>query len=688
MVGIIPLDRCGASGMRGGLVSAFDENPRCHQERGCAPRLEIIEKESRGRVHMFFARKTEKSGSSSSRRWFFSRRKPSPDVIEPILEESDDQSYRDQPNQDGMKELIVVAEATNDEGMSNARTDFVSNFETYERMKDLEATNQVFEQRDGHVQQAEVASTRDTPRKVLPAFRADGKTERRHRFGEYVYRKGLISMDALHAASLEQEVTGQRLGQILVADGFLSDKDRVEAILEIEHSRISQEKVSRTRIPVSLLAEHSIMIAAEQEDRIFVASSNDERLVRMVVAEYYPEKQIEFVAYDASQQSRFIAAMRKMATMDDAGNSEELMLDRIIYQALADGVSDIHIFPHARSYSIFYRTDGVNRLKHKGKLTEYQVLIAKIKDRAAMDLAERRKPQDGGFQIEYTGRMIDLRVATLPVADGGEKCVIRLLDSDRVQPSLEKLGISEVTKWRKGLKHQFGLCIICGPTGSGKTTTLNASVREMDRFGKSIYTIEDPVEYRIPYVAQVAVNNQVDLTFANAIRAFMRADPDVMIVGEVRDHETAINAIKAAETGHLVIATLHTGSIIGAISRLKELGIEPHELRYLLRAVMVQTLIRKICPECRNEDHRKFECKTCEGVGYKGRTVASECEYFETPEDVQAIIPEAGKEIDMTWTTKEEDAVGKMYAGITDRAELDRVFGPAIERFLREEDRS
>lgn len=530
------------------------------------------------------------------------------------------------------------------------------------------------------------AADRDLPaerKPTVPAFRADN--EKRHRFGEYVYRKGLISKDALYAASLEQAVTGAKIGQILVANGFLTDKDRVEAILATEHSRIAQEKVTRCRIPVDILSEYNIMISAEQDDRIYVATCESERSVRLIVAEYYPNKHIEFVAFDASAMNVFLSSMRKMSSIDDPANLEELMLDRIVYNALGEGASDIHIIPRATSYSVFYRKDGVRRLIHTGNLTEYQVLIAKIKDKAAMDLAERRKPQDGGFQMEYASKMIDLRIATIPVVDGHEICIVRLLDSDRVQPSLEKLGISEVTKWRKGIRHQFGLCLICGPTGSGKTTTLNASVREMDRFGKAIYSIEDPVEYRIPFVAQVAVNKQVDLDFANAIRAFMRADPDVMIVGEVRDRETAANALKAAETGHLVIATLHTGSIVGAITRLKELGIEPYELRYLVRAIMVQTLIRTLCKTCGGREPERHECHECNGSGYRGRTVVSECEYFEGPDDVQKIIPEANKHIEETWVPKEKDAVEKMYAGLTDFAELDRVFGPSIERFLRKE---
>jgi type II secretory ATPase GspE/PulE/Tfp pilus assembly ATPase PilB-like protein len=541
---------------------------------------------------------------------------------------------------------------------------------------------------DGGKADGDAPTGEDIP--LLAAYRADGRNETNHRFGSYLLKKGLISKDALHAASLEQAVTNEKMGKILVTTGFLADKDRIEAVLHIEHSRIAQEKVARCLIPVDILEQYSILVAAEQDEIIYVATCEPQRVVARVVAEYYPSKRIEFVSYHAGAMNSFLASMRKMSSIDDPANSEELMLDRIIYNALSLGASDIHIIPRATSYSILYRQDGVRNLIHTGNLTEYQVLIAKIKDKAAMDLAERRKPQDGGFQIEYASRMIDLRIATIPVADGAENCIIRLLDSDRVQPSLEKLGVSEVTKWRKGFRNQFGLCLICGPTGSGKTTTLNASVKEMDRFAKAIYTIEDPVEYRIPYVAQVAVNNQVGLDFASAIRAFMRADPDTIIVGEVRDKETAANALKAADTGHLVIATLHTGSIVGAVTRLKELGIAPRDLKYLLRSVMVQTLVRTTCKTCggSGETSQGVACHNCGGSGYKGRTVVSECEYFETPEDVQRVIPEDDKIIHETWTTKEQDAVNKMYAGLTDMRELDRVFGPSIERFLRKEDRS
>jgi general secretion pathway protein E len=501
---------------------------------------------------------------------------------------------------------------------------------------------------------------------------------RRHRLGEYFLMKGLITPEILDAASREQEVTGDRIGQILVANGFLRDKDRVEGILEVSSERIAQEKVSKSRIPADILDAENILISAETDEVLYVSTPNDERQVRYQIERYYPEKKIQFVSYLPTEMNSFISQMKRTSDIDDAAGSPETMLDRILYRALDEGASDIHVEPRRKSYTAMFRIDGVRRIVHEGPLDEFQTMTAQIKDRSKMDLAERRRPQDGGFQFEHLGKLIDMRVATVPVSDG-EKCVLRVLDPDRVQPNLVDLGITRADLWKKGTSHQTGLCLICGPTGSGKTTTLNATIKEMARFQKAIYTVEDPVEYRIPYVGQVSVNQAVGLDFAYATRNFMRADPDIIVLGEVRDEETARNAIKAADTGHLVLATLHTGSIEGSVSRLRDLGVEPKELRYLLRAVLVQTLVRKVCPECGGA-----RCESC-GDGYSGRSVVSECEYFAGPEDVDRVILDRDSDVKRTWKTMGEDAVDKMRAGITDLRELDRVFGAGVSRYLEEE---
>lgn len=516
-------------------------------------------------------------------------------------------------------------------------------------------------------------------------YRPDGTEMSQHRFGQYLLEKGLVTLTQLDAASREQSVTGARIGQILVSNGLLSDEERVRAILATSSERISQEHVVRSKIPVQLLEEMQIIISAETEGTLYVSTGSEEWRVRDIIAEYYgPNMKVEFVSFDPNRLAGFISQMNRTAHVVTASAAKENMFNRILYRALGDGASDIHIIPRRSSYSIMFRILGVRRIIHEGPLDEYNTMLAQVKDRSSMDLAEKRKPQDGGFNIEYAGKGIDFRVATNPTTEG-EVVVLRVLDPDRVHPSLDQLGITDITKWRKGFHQQHGLCLICGPTGSGKTTTLNSSIREIDRFEKSIYTIEDPVEYRIPYVTQVSVNLSVGLTFANAIRAFMRSDPDVIVLGEVRDDDTARNMIKAADTGHLVLATLHTGSIVGAVSRLRDLGVPPRELRYLLRSVLVQTLVRTLCTACNGtgEEHDGRVCRACNGARYAGRTVVSECEYFEDPTEVDNIINSTEKDVKRTWPTMAEDAIKKMDAGLTDEYELTRVFGAAIEPYLR-----
>lgn len=526
-----------------------------------------------------------------------------------------------------------------------------------------------------------------TPKPELkPIFRSDGKEVNVGRLGRFIHNRKQVNGDALDAAYRMQEVTGKPIGQILVANGFLTDKQRVEAILAVEESRISQEQVSRSRIPVTILDQYSIIISAEHDETIFVASPHPEVMIEPIIAEYYSEKKIEFVSYDPSAMSRFITSMRRSASVEDIRETKETMLDRIVYKALEGNASDIHVEPLADCYAVQFRIDGVTRIIHMGALDEYHTVMAQVKDKATIDIAEKRKSQDGSYQIEYNGKMIDLRVSTVPVQTG-EHVTIRVLDSDRVHPNLDTLGITQIAKWRKGFKQRSGLCVIAGATGSGKTTTLNSSLREIDRFGKRIYSIEDPVEYRVPFVSQVSTNLAVGLDFAAAIKAFMRNDPDVIILGEVRDAETARNAIKAADTGHLVLITLHTSSIMSTISRMKDLGIDPREIRYMLRAILVQHLVPKICTHCHGVD--SDHCRVCGGNRYVGRTVASECEYFESVKDVDRLLDARNGDIpddERPWISMAEDAVNQMRQGITDVPGLERTFGSEIYRFLNEEE--
>ena len=477
--------------------------------------------------------------------------------------------------------------------------------------------------------------------------------------GDYLLSKNLISPDKLNAALSEQSITGEKLGIILVRNGFIRKKDLITSILDTRPDHITSESIYITNIPNELFFDNKAMIVAETSTTVYIACLTDEAVTEEAFKPYFPSRTIEFVNADLDQIDAYVDSL---VNKDDADYS---LSDYILRRAFFENASDIHIMPKSNSYTIFYRLLGVRYIVHEGTLEEYQILTSRIKDMSRMDISERRLPQDGGFSMELNGKMVDLRVSSTPTVNG-ETIVIRLLDPDKVQPTLEGLGISNVDLWRTGVSRDSGLCLICGITGSGKTTTLNATVKEMDRFGMAIYTLEDPVEYRIPYVNQVNINQILNLDFSRGVKSLMRMDPDVIIVGEIRDLETAQNAIKAAETGHLVIGTLHTGTIKGAIARLKNLGVPAYELTPLIRAVLVQKLVRTVCSSCFGKG-----CSSCSNIGYSGRTIVSECNYFKTEEEVNRLV--AGE---MWWPSMLEDAILKAEDGITSEEEVKRTFGP------------
>jgi len=479
---------------------------------------------------------------------------------------------------------------------------------------------------------------------------------------EYLKSKGYLSEAMVQACLAEQQITGEKFSLILTRNGFITRKLLIEAILAVNPTGILGEQHYTSLIPAEVLIRTRTMVVAETTTKIFLATLESERQVRIELEPYVRGLEINFVPLNHDQLEDYLSEVSRFA--EDDNN----LVERLLRTALQENCSDVHIVPRYNTYSVFYRHLGVRHLAHEGSLEEYNTLCARIKDLSRMDLAERRVPQDGGFQIEHEGKVVDLRVATVPTANS-EQIVIRILDPDRVQPKLDGLGITNLKAWRKGVSRPEGLCLICGPTGSGKTTTLNASIKEMDRFGRAIYTIEDPVEYRLAFTGQVNINPAVGLDFARAVRAFMRADPDVIVVGEVRDSETARNAVKAAETGHLVLATLHTGSIYGSVQRLRDLGVPQHELRYLLRTVLVQRLVRTICRQCTGKG-----CTACFRTGYAGRTVVSECVYF--PGEKQVTDMFEGK---TWWPSMLEDAVHKANSGITTKEEVIRIFGAEAE---------
>ncbi len=491
-------------------------------------------------------------------------------------------------------------------------------------------------------------------------MRLDPPTAVREELAAYLLDRGLVSRSILDAALAEQRVTGEPLGSILVRNGFVARADLMEAQTRHEAAAHTPEPVAATPVPLRLLEKHAIIVTGETADSVYVATLHEEMIAARVVAKHYPGKRVRFVAFVPDHFDDFLDRVRR----GEGNSSDPEGVETLLTQATQAGASDIHIVPRRKTYSVFFRVNGVRQLMHEGSLDHYATITAQIKDRAAMDLAERRIPQEGRFDLEIRGRSIDLRVATVPSVDG-EILVLRVLDAERIQPILDGLGITRVAEWRRAVDQRHGLCLICGPTGSGKTTTLTATVREIDRIGKAVYSIEDPVEYRVAYAGQVSVNPTVNMDFAQVVRAFMRADPDVIVLGEIRDEETAKIAVRAADTGHMVLSTLHTGSILGAIDRLRHLGVTAHDIKNLLRCVLVQSLIRTVCTVCHGAG-----CESCLDSGYAGRTVVSECARF----DGAASIINAAKG-QRSWPTMLQDAIAKFHAGQTTGAEIRRVFG-------------
>ncbi len=386
---------------------------------------------------------------------------------------------------------------------------------------------------------------------------------------------------------------------------------------------------------------------------------------------------------DLSRMMQELPAVEDL--LESAGDAPIIrMLNALLTQAARDGASDIHIEPYERTSSVRFRIDGTLREVVQPNRALHAALISRLKIMADLDIAEKRLPQDGRISLRIGTRAVDVRVSTLPSAHG-ERAVLRLLDKTESKLTLEAVGMQGDTlaRFEHLIGQPHGIILVTGPTGSGKTTTLNAALSRLDASRSNIMTVEDPIEYELHGVGQTQVNAKIELTFAKALRAILRQDPDVIMIGEIRDFETAQIAIQASLTGHLVLATLHTNDSVSAVTRLTDMGVEPFLLSSSLLGVLAQRLVRRLCPVCAvqsatGDEAQPAGCDTCGQTGYQGRTGIFEL--LVADDTVRSLIHSRAPESQLFVAAERgglrsmrEDGERLVKAGVSSRAELLRV---------------
>nr|ADD93370.1 general secretory pathway protein E [uncultured marine bacterium MedDCM-OCT-S01-C143] len=561
----------------------------------------------------------------------------------------------------------------------------------------------------------------------------------RERLGQILVRRQLVSEEALDEALLAQKLEGGRLGEILVAKGLLNEEDFLRCIgeqleldvyTEINADEIAEELVEG--IPISFAKQYCLCpISVNELGEILVATPRPMEIGAIDDLAILLDAPISLVlapnsvvmgainsVYDRGT-AHAAAAMEEMVDEDldafaqdieeavDLLDSEDeapiiRLVNSLISQAIKEHASDIHIEPAERELLVRFRIDGILYEKIRPPKKLQASITSRLKIQAGLNIAEKRLPQDGRIRIKMAGKDVDIRVATAPTSYG-ERITLRLLDRSNILLGLGDLGFSPENEkeLEQLIRRPHGIILVTGPTGSGKSTTLYACLSSINRPDLNILTIEDPVEYQLPGVSQTQVNPKINLTFASGLRSFLRHDPDVIMVGEIRDLETAEIAIQAALTGHLVLSTIHTNDAASAVTRLVDMGVEPFLVASSIVGILAQRLVRTVCPECKQPYVANREevlelglspdmvgprpnffrgpgCVKCLGTGYLGRSGIHE---LLTPTDevrqlvlqnvdAGTIKKQARKQ---GMRTMREDGARKVLAGITSSAELLRV---------------
>lgn len=553
--------------------------------------------------------------------------------------------------------------------------------------------------------------------------------EIKKKLGEMLIESGDITPKQLEHALNEQKTNGKRLGETLINLGFLTERQMLRsleqqlAVAYVFLSEVPIEDDAIKTVPLFLAERYNIMPIRKEGNRIVIAMNDPTNFyaiddVRMVsglevvpvlaeskdittaINNHYGVKGRVENAVNQLRDEEVTAVVRDVA---DATENAPIIsiVNSLIEQAVHDKASDVHVEPEENNVRVRFRVDGVLREVITFPKSTQAAILSRIKIMADMDIAERRLPQDGRINITKNGKEVDIRVSTLPTILG-EKVVMRILDKEAVDIKLTDLGFSEknMEMYKKMVSNSYGLILVTGPTGSGKSTTLFSTLIDINDITKNVITVEDPVEYRIQGANQVAVNVKTGLTFANGLRTILRQDPNIIMVGEIRDNETAEITINAALTGHLVFSTLHTNDAPGAITRLVDMGVEPFLVVSSVRGVIAQRLVRRICSDCKTEytpephsDERLFlgvepdaplvlhkgeGCAQCNFTGYRGRLAIHEVMPI-YPEMKDLIMRNSGDQELFKLarmhgsTTMKEDGIAKVYAGETTVEELIRV---------------
>jgi general secretion pathway protein E len=469
----------------------------------------------------------------------------------------------------------------------------------------------------------------------------------------------------------------------------IEDVGQVDAMVAYKHG-ITPQTIAEVRRFLGVPIQFSEVSEGDFEKRLAQAYQNDSSAAMQMVEGLGDELDLASLA-DSVPETEDL-----MEQEDDAPIIR--LINALLTESVKVNASDIHIETFERRLVVRFRVDGVLREVVQPKRALAPLLVSRIKVMAKLDIAEKRVPQDGRISLKVAGREIDVRVSTMP-SSSGERVVLRLLDKQAGRLDLTHLGMADydLVRMKDVIVKPHGIILVTGPTGSGKTTTLYASLAQLNDGSRNILTVEDPIEYQLEGIGQTQVSPKVDMTFARGLRAMLRQDPDVVMVGEIRDLETAEIAVQASLTGHLVLSTLHTNTAVGAVTRLRDMGIEPFLLASSLLGVLAQRLVRVLCPQCKvahTPDDAECSmlginplekpvlfkprgCEHCNGTGYRGRTGIYELIVLD--DQLRSMIHAGASEADLTASARKhspgirEDGRRKILAGATTVEEVLRV---------------